>query len=173
MQLGKIAVRGGLITGSAQALKILIQFASVIILARLLTPEEFGIFASIGPFIAFVALFKNLGLQQAVVQRKDITDAQLNQVFWIMALVGAACAVMICLLSPAIALFYGDSRMQALSMAAAAPLLVTSLAALPLSLMNRRLWFGRLAINDVVATVLGFAATLAAALAGAGYWSPT
>ncbi len=60
---------------------MVIQFLSVVVLARLLVPEDFGLMAAVGPIAAFVGLFQNLGLQQAVIQRKDITEAHLNQVF--------------------------------------------------------------------------------------------
>ncbi|TIU36398.1 MAG: lipopolysaccharide biosynthesis protein, partial [Mesorhizobium sp.] len=95
----------------AQGFKMVIQFLSVIILARLLLPEDFGLVASVGPIVAFVGLLQNLGLQQALVQRKDISDRQLNQVFWISALVGLGSAVVVAALAPAIAGFYGDQRM--------------------------------------------------------------
>ncbi|TIT68239.1 MAG: lipopolysaccharide biosynthesis protein, partial [Mesorhizobium sp.] len=65
-------MRGGLVTAGAQGFKMAIQFISVVILARLLVPEDFGLVASVGPIVAFVGLLQNLGLQQALVQRRDI-----------------------------------------------------------------------------------------------------
>ena len=79
LQFGSVALRGGLLTGIAQGIKIGLQFLSVIVLARLLVPEDFGLVAAVGPIVAFVALFQNLGLQQAVVQRKEISQRQLNR----------------------------------------------------------------------------------------------
>lgn len=170
-QFGRIALRGGLLTGGAQGIKIAVQFLSVVVLARLLAPEDFGLVASVGPIVAFVALFQNLGLQQAVIQRSDINQRQLNHVFWVSTLVGLCCSLVVAALAPAVALFYGDARMTGITLAAAAPLLLGSLAALPLALMNRRLKFGQLALNDVITAVAGLVATVAAALAGLGYWS--
>ena len=89
VQFGKVALRGSIVTGISQVVKIGLQFLSVIVLARLLAPEDFGLVAAVGPIVAFVALFQNLGLQQAVVQRPDISDQQLNRMFWVMA--GLAC----------------------------------------------------------------------------------
>lgn len=170
-QLGRIALRGGALTAAAQAIKIGIQFVSVVILARMLAPEDFGLVASVGPIIAFVGLFQNLGLQQAVIQRPEISQQQLNQVFWISALAGLICTVVIAALSPAVSAFYGDGRMTGITLAAAMPLLLGSLAALPLALMNRNLQFGQLAINDVATALAGLGAAIAAAYAGLGYWS--
>ena len=170
-RLGRIALRGGVFTAGAQAAKMVVQFLSVVILARLLAPEDFGLVASVGPIVAFVGLFQNLGLQQAVIQRPQIDQAQLNRVFWISTLAGLVCTVAVAALSPAVSAFYDDPRMTGITLAAALPLLFGSLAALPLALMNRHLQFGQLAINDVLTAVAGLVAAVAAAYAGLGYWS--
>ncbi|MER9230548.1 lipopolysaccharide biosynthesis protein [Mesorhizobium sp. M0622] len=170
-QFGRVALRGGVVTIGAQGFKMAIQFLSVIVLARLLVPEDFGLVASVGPIVAFVGLLQNLGLQQAVVQRKDISAEQLNQVFWISALVGLGSAVVVACLAPAIAAFYGDQRMVGITIGSALPLLLGSLAAVPLALMNRHLRFGQLALNDVITAAAGLATTAVAAYAGLGYWS--
>ena len=170
-QFGRVALRGGLVTAGAQGFKMVIQFLSVIILARLLLPEDFGLVASVGPIVAFVGLLQNLGLQQALVQRKDISDKQLNQVFWISALVGLGSAVLVAASAPAIAAFYGDQRMLGITVASALPLLLGSIAAVPLALMNRHLQFGQLAFNDVITAAAGLVAAAVAAWAGMGYWS--
>src|SRR6185436_7707957 len=124
LQFGKVALRGSIVTGISQVVKIGLQFLSVVVLARLLVPEDFGLVASVGPIVAFVALFQNLGLQQAVVQRAEMTDAALNRMFWIMAAVGLACTVTVVLVSPAVAWFYGDPRMRDITIAAGLPLLL-------------------------------------------------
>jgi PST family polysaccharide transporter len=167
----RIALRGGVVTAAAQIIRMVIQFLSVIVLARLLVPEDFGLMASVSPIAAFVGLFQNLGLQQAVIQRKDISDTQLNQVFWVSALVGVGCTAVLAILSPAVAAFYGDPRMTAITIATALPLFLGSLAALPLALLNRHLRFGQLAYNDVISALAGFLVTAVAAYGGLGYWS--
>lgn len=171
LRLGHIALGGGAVTGAAQAVRIAVQLASVVVLARLLVPEDFGLVASVGPVIAFVGLFQNLGLQQAVIQKRRIGRRQLNQVFWVTGAVGVASVALVTALAPAIAAFYGDRRIAAITMVAAIPLLLGSLASLPLSLLNRELRFGRLAFNDVLVAALGLVAAVAAALLGFGYWS--
>lgn len=170
-RFGKVALRGSIVTGVSQAVKMGLQLLSVVVLARLLAPEDFGLVAAVGPIVAFVALFQNLGLQQAVVQRLEIGEAELNRMFWIMAAVGLACTAAVVLASPAVAWFYGDRRMQGIAIAAALPLLIGSMSGLPLSLLNRNLQFGRLAIADVASALAGFAAAAAGVWHGLGYWS--
>jgi O-antigen/teichoic acid export membrane protein len=171
MKFRQVALRGGLITGVAQGIKIGVQFLSVVVLARLLAPADFGLVAAVWPVIAFVSLFQNLGLQQAVIQRKEISERELNQIFWITALVALGCTAAVAGLAPAVAAFYGDARMTGVMLAASLPIFLSSLAAVPLSLMNRNLQFGQLALNDVGAAVAGFVASVAAAYLGMAYWS--
>ena len=171
VQFGKVALRGSLVTGVSQAMKIGLQFLSVIVLARLLVPEDFGLVAAVGPVVAFVALFQNLGLQQAIVQRHDISDQQLNRMFWVMAAVGLACTAIVLAVSPLVAWFYGDPRMRDITIAAGVPLLLGSMAGLPLSLLNRHLRFGQLAMIDVANALFGFLAAATGAYYGLGYWS--
>ncbi|WFU07228.1 lipopolysaccharide biosynthesis protein (plasmid) [Rhizobium sp. CB3171] len=169
--MSPVALRGGFVTAAAQVLKIIIQFLSVLVLARLLIPEDFGLIASVSPIAAFVGLFQNLGLQQAVVQRKEISEHQLNQVFWASTFIGIGCTAVLTIAAPIVAAFYGDPRMTAITVATALPLFLGSLAALPLALMNRHLQFGQLAFNDVISAAAGFLATALAAWKGFGYWS--
>ncbi|MCF3936472.1 lipopolysaccharide biosynthesis protein [Acuticoccus sp. M5D2P5] len=171
LQIGRIALKGGLLTGGAQIVKVGVSTLSVVVLARLLAPDDFGLAASIAPVIAFVGLFQNLGLQQAIVQRPEIEDRHLNQTFWISALVGILAAVIIVAAAPLVASFYGDERIRGLMILAALPVILGSLASVPLSLLNRNLRYGPLAVYEIVLSVAGFTAAVIAALSGLGYWS--
>ena len=75
------AVRGGIVIGSAQLVRIGVQFLSVILLSRMLLPEDFGLVASVTPLIGFVSMFQDLGYGQAIIQRRDITQEQISSVF--------------------------------------------------------------------------------------------
>jgi O-antigen/teichoic acid export membrane protein len=66
------SVRGGAVTISSQAVKFVIQLGSTAVLARLLTPADFGLVAMVAAFTGFVALFKDLGLSMATVQRAEM-----------------------------------------------------------------------------------------------------
>ena len=75
----------------SQAVKLGTQTFSVAILARLLTPADFGIVASVAPLTALVILFQDFGLQQAIVQRRDISQDQLSPAFWFTLSLGLGC----------------------------------------------------------------------------------
>lgn len=165
------AFTGAMVTGGAQLLKIIIQFLSVIVMSRLLAPEDFGLVASIMPLIIFVSTFQEIGLQQAVVQRPEIREDQLNSIFWILSAVGAACFLIVAMLGPAAAWFYNDDRLWKLAIVAGIPIIINNFNAIHLSLMNRHMRFKALAVLDVLGAVGGFLAALAGALCGLEYWS--
>ncbi|RAI03835.1 lipopolysaccharide biosynthesis protein [Acuticoccus sediminis] len=169
--LGRVALKGGAFTGLAQIGKISITMGSVVVLARLLNPTDFGLVAAITPILAFMGLFQNLGLQQAIVQRKEVDRALLNQAFWISAGVGLAAMLIIFAVAPYAAVFYDDARISGLMRTASASLLIGSLGTVPIALLSRRLRFGVLAIYEFAIALTGFLAAVAGALAGLGSYA--
>src|SRR5690554_5259633 len=77
------SVRGGSLTALAQILKSLLEIGSTFILARLISPEDFGLFGMVIIVTGFLAMFKDLGLAMATIQREKITHAQVSALFWI------------------------------------------------------------------------------------------
>jgi len=75
------SVRGGAVTIGAQAVKFILNTGSTMILARLLTPADFGLIAMVSAFTEFVNLFKDLGLSMATVQKENITHQQVSTLF--------------------------------------------------------------------------------------------
>lgn len=167
----KTALSGSVYVLVAQFIKIALLFLSIIVLSRILTPEDFGLIACLTPIIAFITLLQDLGLQQAVIQRDKISDEQINKVFWVLSAVGLFFAISLCILSPAIAWFYHDDRLLLLTILTSIPLAITSMASLPISLLNRSMKFNNIAIIDITANLLGFIATVIGALLGMSYWS--
>lgn len=165
------SVRGAAATGVSQGLRFLLQFGSQIALARLLLPAEVGLVAMAGPLLGFVAIFSELGLTQATVQRPQITQAELSGLFWISTAASVVLAVLICLAAPLAAAFYGEPRLTAVAMVLAAPLVLGGIAAQPLALMNRNMQFVGLAVVDIGCTAAAVALGIAAAWWGLGYWS--
>ena len=171
VSVGGSAARSVAVLGASQAVKIVTQFASVILLSRLLSPEDFGVVASIAPVIAFIGIFQDFGMQQAIVQRPTVSNADLTSIFWITLMIGGALTAVMMALSPAAVWFYDDERLFWVTIAAAAPLLVYSLLIVPNALLNRRGKFAVLAMNDVIVSAVGLGTALIAALAGLRYWA--
>lgn len=169
--LKRASVRGAAATFVGQGLRFVLQFGSQIVLARMLLPSEFGLVAMVAPVMSFVALFTDLGLSQATVQRPAISQAELSALFWINVAVGTACAALVGLSAPLVAAFYGEPRLVPVVGCLAVLLVLGGLSAQHVALMNRHMQFGSLAFMDVACTVLSVAAGLGAAWMGWGYWS--
>lgn len=165
------AVRGGVVIGTAQMIRIAVQMVSVVALSRLLMPEDFGLVAAVTPVIGFVSMFQDLGYGQAIVQRRDITQEQVSAIFWTTAALGLLCALVTMSISPAVAWFFHDRRLLLITIAASVPILLGSMMSVPSGLLNRHLNFTGLAISDALGSLAGLVFAVAAALLGARYWS--
>ena len=166
-----MALRGGVAAGLAQLVKVLVQFGSVIVLARLLEPEDFGLMAALSPLFAFIAMFQDLGLKEALYQRDEVSSTLVDQVYHATLRLGVGCALVVACASPLLSWFYGEPRLLAMTLVSSVSVLLSSWATVPTALLNRQLAFGTLAMVDIVASLLGFAATLLGALLGARHWS--
>jgi PST family polysaccharide transporter len=169
--LKKLAVSGAIATAAAQVIKLAVQFGSVILLSRLLTPNDFGVFAMVAPVYGLVLMFQDLGLSQATIQRPQITHGQLTNLFWINLALSFGLAIALALLSPLIGYFYQEPQAGALALGFAAVLILSGLSAQHLALINRQMRFGYLAVLDAGSYLAGFAAALAIALFVPTVWA--
>lgn len=165
------SVRGGAVTVFAQALKVVIQFAAIVVLARLLSPDDFGLFAMIAAFLAVLELLKDMGLSMATVQRTDITHRQVSTLFWLNCLFGVVIAVVTAAMAPLFVWFYGEPALMEITPVVALAFLFTGLAAQHLALMRRQMRFTVLAGIQLASEAGGLAAAVLAAWAGFGVWA--
>lgn len=164
-------VRGGMATAAGQGSKILLNAAGLMIMARLLMPEDFGLVAMVAPIVELTALFQDFGLSTATVQRRSITRAQSTNLFWFNVIASTLLGLAVAGLAPAIAAFYGDDRLVWLTVAFGALVICSGLTAQHLALLTRDMRFGRLAKLDVAALAIGLVVGIVAAWQGLGYWS--
>ena len=169
--LGRRAVRGAAVTSAGQGLRILIQLASVVIMARLLSPSDFGLFAMVMSIAGIAEVFRDFGLSQAAVQAPVLTEHQRSNLFWINSAIGATLAVAVFLSSWAIAALYGQEELAPLAQLASVAFLLNGLATQFRASLNRALRFRSLAITDVAAAAVGLGVGVSTGLAGAGPWA--
>ena len=81
--MGRKALGGAVYTGAAQAVTVALSILSTIVVARILSPSDYGVIAMAAPVTNFILLFQNLGLGQAVIQSRTISAQQLNGLFWV------------------------------------------------------------------------------------------
>ena len=154
-----------------QIIKVLCQFASVVVLSRLLPPSDFGLIAMVTPIYGFVLLFQDMGLSQATIQKPDISHDEVNAFFWINVVVGFALTVAIMAISPLIGWYYHEPRVVMLSIAMASLVLLGSLGNQPCAILTRRMNFTALSVTGVIGAISGLLASVLFALWLKNYWA--
>lgn len=169
--IGRRAVLGSFVTVGAQGFKFLLNFAAAAILARLLSPEDFGLVGMVLGVTALVGVFSQLGLSIATIQRDEITQAQVSNLFWINVGVSGILAIITLCLAPVMSSFYRDPRVNAIMMVLAVTFLLTGSVVQHQALLTRQMRFRTLALIDVTATAFGFTLACCMAWYGFAYWA--
>jgi O-antigen/teichoic acid export membrane protein len=142
-----------------------------VLLARLLTPEQFGVAAIVLVFASLVLVFSDLALGAALVQAKTLTEADRSTAFWTTIAAGVVFCIAGVLLSGPIASLFGEPTVKPLCMALSGSFLITSIAVTHQSLLVREMEFRRLETQTMVSVLIGGAVGVAVALAGKGSWA--
>jgi O-antigen/teichoic acid export membrane protein len=169
--LGAKAIRGGFARMCAQGANFLLRLGSLMILARLLDPKDFGLLGMVTAFTGVLSLFRDFGLSSATVQRPTITQAQISTLFWINIVVGAGLAVLTAISAPFLAAFYHEPRLVAVTLALGAGFLFNAVGVQHSALLQRDMRFTALAVINVGALVIGSGVAIWGAKAGYGYWA--
>jgi O-antigen/teichoic acid export membrane protein len=169
--LGGQVFRGSWISLVSQATMLGLRLVSTVVLARLLTPRAYGVVAMVTVVTGFIGLFKTLGLGTATIQAPQLTHAQLNGVFWINVGFGCLAMLVTIAIAPAMAWFYGEPQVTALTLALAVTFVFGGSGVQHAALLRRHFRFGTAAAIDVSSAVFGAATTIVFALGGAGPWS--
>ena len=165
------AVRGGAITVSVQLVRTVVDLAAGMVMARLLSPADYGLVAMVLPVTGLIALFKDMGFSAATIQREEIAEEQVSLIFWINVAVAALLALACLALSPLVGHFYGDVRTTWIMMALAGTFVLGGLITQHQALLTRQMRFGRLAAVDLVTTLARAGIGVATAWIGWSYWS--
>jgi len=142
-----------------------------IVFARLLEPGDFGLVAMAGVMLGFIEIFRDLGTGTALIREKTLTERLLSSVFWLNCGFGIAMTALIIALSPLVATFYKEPRVEPILMAMAISFILSSLSIVQNSILTRNMAFEQLAKIELVAAVLSYTIGIGAALYGAGVWS--
>lgn len=151
-----------------------VGLAVKLILARLLFPEHFGLIGMTVVFTGFVSTINELGLTAALIQRRseDLRDVHFDVAFW--TTLGSsvlAFALMVVVVGPFAARFYGEPLLAPLTTVLSVPLLLRPLTLVHRARLLRELDFRALAVVDVAAAAAAGGGAIGLALAGAGVWS--
>src|SRR5438094_838343 len=164
-------IRGGLARLCAQGANFFLRLGSLMILARLLGPKDFGLVGMVTAFTGVLTLFRDFGLSSAAIQRTNVTDEQISTLFWINIVFGALLGLLSVAVAPAIAAFYHEPRLFGVTSVLAIGFLFNAAGVQHGALLQRQMRFTSLAVINTVSLILGTGIAIGGAKAGYGYWA--
>lgn len=169
--LGHRAAHGTLITLVGQGLNLAVQMASVIVLARLLSPRAYGLVAMVLAVVGVAHIFRDFGLSPAAIQAPSLSHAQRNNLFWLNTGIGTVLALAMVLAAPIIQAVYQTEHIADITRALAITFLLSGAATQFRADLNRSLSFLKLAAADVLSSLLALGIAILVAVSGGSYWA--
>lgn len=169
--LKRRSVRGGVIVVAAQGVKFSVQTGGTLALAHFLGRDDFGLVAMVTAVVNFVALFKDLGLSTATIQRDEITHEQVSTLFWANFGISFLVSLVMVGLAPLVAWFYAEPRLFWIMVALASSFIFSGLGVQHAALLKRQMYFSALAKAEMISILLSVGLGIGAASMGAGYWA--
>jgi len=164
-------VRGTAVTIFGQAARFVIQTSSTVVLARLLTPKDYGLVAMVTAMTGFMMIFKDLGLSTATVQKAQTNHQQISTLFWINVAISTIAMFVTAALAPAIAWFYNEPRLTWIGLALSTSFLFVGLSVQHQALLRRQMRFTAIVTRDIASMLIGAVLAIVLAWRGAVYWS--
>lgn len=169
--LKRLVLRGGAMKAASQGAKLAMRVAGLVVMARLVTPDDYGVFAMVATMTGLLTLLKDAGLSMATVQSKNISHSVISTLFWTNVATGLLLAGVTVALGPLVARFYGDPRVAAPVAAMGLGFLLAGCSTQHAALLQRQLRFQELESIGVASQLIGAGVMLAAAYFDAGYWA--
>lgn len=157
-----------------QVVTKLVYLVSTIVLARLLTPQAFGVYAIIAFVVQFFSTFGDVGLGAALIQKKaKLTQEELSTTFWLQQALVWIVALVVLALAPCVRMVYPELPVNSVWMlrAMVASFVIASLKTIPAILLEREIRFDRIAQVDVVESVSFYGLAVLFAWMGLDVWS--
>ncbi|MGC5172932.1 lipopolysaccharide biosynthesis protein [Micromonospora sp. DT81.3] len=169
--LGRTVGRGAVVTFGGQIVRIAIQLVGIVLLARLLSPADYGVTAMVLAIVGVGEIMRDFGLSSAAIQAKTLTAGQRANLFWINFGIGAALTGAVAALAHPIAAFYGDERLVLVTLALSTTFVLGGFVTQFRADLTRNLRFGPLAAIEIAAQAAALVIALALAALGWGYWA--
>jgi PST family polysaccharide transporter len=164
-------ISGGVARMAAQVANFVLRIGSLMVLARMLSPRDFGLVGMVTAFTGVLNLFRDFGLSTATVQRAEVSKDQISTLFWINLAVGALLAVLAVAIAPAVAAFYREPRLLWITAVLATSFLFNAAGVQHSAIVQRQMRFTALAVINTVSLIVSTVVAIAMAEWGYGYWA--
>lgn len=169
--LRQAAVRSVGVTLLSGGLGLAIQIVAVVVLARLLTPRDFGLMTMVTTFSLLLVNFGMNGITEAVVQQEVIDHQLASNLFWINVGGSLVLALGFAAAGPLLARVYHDPLITGVAQGVAVTIFLTGLSVLHLALLKRAMRFSVVSFNDILGRLVAVVSSIAFAWAGWRYWA--
>jgi PST family polysaccharide transporter len=163
--------RGALFSSSAQGVSFALRTVSMVILARLLFPADFGLVGMVTAATGFVGLFRDAGLSLATIQRNNLTKEHVFTLFWVNLGVGCLLSALSAIMGPALASFYHEPRLVGIAATLGLAFIFQGATAQHRAILQRNMRFRQLALIDTISIAASICVAVGMAVAGFGYWA--
>lgn len=171
MNLRRAAIRGGQWTTVGTAAVTTLQLIKLAVLARFLSPEEFGLMAIVMVVVGFSQAFSDMGISNAIIHRQEITAIQLSSLYWLNIFSGMVLTGIVIALAPLVAIFYDRPDLQLLTTVIAAVFLITAIGQQFRILCQKHMRFGTIAGITTAAELVSTGVAIYLAWRGFGVWA--
>ena len=164
-------LRAGFAKALATSATFILRVGSMMVLARLLDPKDFGLVGMVTAVTGMFSLIKDVGLSTVTIQRVTITNEQVSMLFWINVLVGLLQMIVTMALAPALAFFYSEPSLFWVTTALAAGLLFDAAGVQHAALLQRQMRLISLTTIELFSCVASIVVGIGLAMSGFGYWA--
>lgn len=158
-------------SASSQLGRQIVQFVVMIILAKLLAPADFGIVSMAAVITGFAAIFNDLGMSAAVIQKQEHSAELLTSVFWLNVGFAFLVMILVMVIAPVASAFYREPELYSVLMAMSFIFPIGSMVALQKALLERSMRFKAIAIMELATTLLAGCIAIVVAFHDGGVWS--
>lgn len=170
-RLANRAARGAAVTLGGQAARTVLQMASIVVLARLLSPRDYGLLALVLVVVGVGEILRDFGLSTAAIQARSLSREQRDALFWLNAGLGVILSLIAVGIAPLYATIFDRPPLEHMVQVLALVFTINGVAAQFRADLNRRMRFGQIAASDVAGQAVGLTVGVVCAVLGAGYWS--
>jgi len=169
--LDRNLVRGIVWTGAGKWGSQVLSWASTLIVARLLTPADYGVVGMAMIYLALITLLSEFGVGAAVINLQKLSHDQIAQLNTVSLLVGAVSFVLSCAMAKPLGYFFHAPQVAAVVVVTSTGFLISAAQTVPYSLLQKDLRFKLLAGIEAFRAIVTAAAAIVMAFMGLGYWT--
>jgi O-antigen/teichoic acid export membrane protein len=148
-----------------------VSFLCTLVVARLLSPEDYGLMAMVTIWTYALALIAEMGLGAAIVQFRDLEEGELNMCFWLSVAAAGISYLLLYISAPALATWFNNATLTDILRVAGLSLPFVAIRIVPEGLLRRRLELDKISQAEIVSTVMAIPVVMGMAWSGAGVWA--